>query len=471
MLNAMMRAALPAVMIAVTVFGLRAFAANSTGTVFSDFRAFYCAASVAANGEDPYLQGPLYHCERQAAPPLLWRARENVANPAPLPPYALALVIPLAKLPFGAVCWVWAAIVVASYAVTVITLRRLTALAWPALCCAILPASVMSLSLGQIAPVAIALMCLSALLLHVERPALAGAAAALALVEPHLALPSCVALFLIVKRARTGLLSAGCVFLALSFSMGAHRTFEYLTSVLPAHAASDVADVGQFSGTMIAHLLGAGDSLALTLGTLSYLAMASAGILAAAALAKKEQRTFYAALIPMAFSVMAGSYIHWNQVVAAVPAALALAAKASRISPFLGAALIMLPIPWLYVTAWGFLIPASAMLAGALSWYFGGRRVAPAAACAAAVLFVLWFANHSLTGAAQPAPFHAAVLPNDFADASWGSYVRARIAISRGPFLWAHFPTWIALLCFAGAALHACAQKTAPALRASMVRP
>lgn len=463
------RAALYAITIAIAVVALRSFAANSAGEVFSDFRAFYCAGSVAAAGQDPYLQGPLYRCEARAAAPVLWRAENNVANPAPLPPYALALFIPFGKLPYGAAAWVWAIILGASYAATIVALRRLTSLPWAALCLAVLPASLLSVSLGQIAPVAIALMCVSAVLLKRDRPVLAGVAAGLALIEPHLAIPSCIALFLVAKGARVGLTCTGMIFIACSLMLGAPRTVEYFANVLPAHAVSDIQDVGQYSATLVAHLFGATGALALRIGALSYAVMAMTGVAVAVALVKRERELFYAALVPMAFSVIAGSYIHWNQVVAAIPAALSLAAKTPRVQPLLLASLILLPIPWLYVTAWGFLIPAAAMLAGALSWYFGGRRIVPAAAWAAGSLCLLWLANHSLSGGGNAAPFHAVTLPGQLADASWGSYVQARIAISNGPFLWAHLPTWAALLCFAAAVLHEYSGKAAPALPAASV--
>ena len=69
-----------------------------------DLLAFYCSARVAASGSDPYLAEPLRSCEHEE----FRRSTGHVSRypllviPAPLPPYALFLLKPLAALtPLG----------------------------------------------------------------------------------------------------------------------------------------------------------------------------------------------------------------------------------------------------------------------------------------------------------------------------------------------------------------------------------
>lgn len=456
-----LRAAFAALLILVTAFALRGFAQNTVGSALPDFRAFYCAASIASAGKDPYLQEPLYSCEAQQTAPGMWRAKDNVALPAPLPPYALALFAPLAKLPYLVAAALWTAVIALSYACTMICLRRLTGFSWWVLCFAILPASLMCISLGQIAPVSAALLAAGALFLVRGRGAAAGVLAGLSLIEPHLALPSCAAMFIASRASRKGLLFAGTGLLVLSVPFGTARTVEYLEHVLPAHAAAEVWNVGQFSGTLAAHIAGAPDAVALAVGSASYVFMAIAGVAVTLLLANQDDRPSYLPLMPLAFTVLAGSFIHWHQIVAAIPAGLMLASRASRIPFPLAAALVVMPVPWLYTVAWGFLIPLAAVTIGTLCVKLPGWRLLPAAAAALSACALLWLANHGLPHGEVPRAFHAAAAPNGLADLSWGAYVRARIAASNGIFLWAHYPTWLGVTCIAGIALRSAMKKNA----------
>jgi hypothetical protein len=448
-----LKATFAAIVLLVTAFALRGFAQNTVGSALPDFRAFYCAASVASAGKDPYLQEPLYSCEAQQTAPGMWRAKDNVALPAPLPPYALAMFTPLAKLPYLVAAALWSAVIVLSYACTMICLRRLTGFSWPVLCFAILPASLMCISLGQIAPVSTALLAAAALLLDRGRGAAAGALAGLSLIEPHLALPSCAAMFVASRASRKGLLFAGAALLLFSVPFGAARTLEYLEHVLPAHAAAEVWNVGQFSGTLAAHLAGAPDSLALLAGSASYVVMAAVGIAVTLKLAKHDDRDSYLPLLPLAFTVFAGSFIHWHQIVAAIPAGLMLASRTSRIPYPLAAALVVMPVPWLYTVAWGFLIPLAAVTIGMLCVKLLRWGALPAAAMGIGACALLWLGNHGLPHAEVLQAFHSPAAPDGLADLSWGAYVRARIAVSNGIFLWAHIPTWLGVTCIAGIAL------------------
>lgn len=424
--------------------GLFHFSQSSYGRLLPDFRAFYCAASVTASGRDPYLQEPLYSCEAQETAPFMWRASGDVSNPAPLPPYALGFFVPLAMLPYLTAAVAWTFALIAAYALSVLALRHLTMLPWPLLCAAILPSSLMSLSLGQIAPLSIALLCLAAALSR-KRPSLAAALAVLSLIEPHIGLPSCIALFLFNARSRIGFIASILVLLSVTLLLGMRLSIEYVAQVIPAHAASGMYDVGQFSGTLMTHMAGADDRIALLVGSVWYIASLVVGIVVGIALARRHRDMAFAVLIPLGFAVFGGSFLHWQQTVAAIPAGLLLAAYPGRGSLALAVAIILLPIPWMYIAAWGFLIPIAAVIVAILAWERSKRNAAITLLTVSCVFATLWAANHALPADRTIQLFHAFVGRGELAEVSWGQYVRARIASSNGVFWWAHFPTWAAL--------------------------
>src|SRR5215469_17736442 len=132
---------------------LASFWRFESSSLLSDFRAFYCAAQISMHGLDPYRQEPLYGCEAPQISPILWHAVGHVTDPAPLPPYALALFIPLSLLPFGAAAVVWTLVLAAAWLAVIVALRKMTGYPWSALVAAVLFAAAMSVSLGQLAPV------------------------------------------------------------------------------------------------------------------------------------------------------------------------------------------------------------------------------------------------------------------------------------------------------------------------------
>lgn len=424
--------------------GLFHFAQSSYGRLMPDFRAFYCAASVMASGRNPYLQEPLYSCEAKETVPSMWRASGEVSNPAPLPPYALASFVPLAMLPYPTAAFLWTFALIAAYALSVLALRHLTLLPWPLLCGAILPSSLMSLSLGQIAPFSIALLCVAAALSQ-KRPGLAAAAAVASLIEPHIGIPSCIALFLFNARCRIALFASVLMLLSVMLLLGVPLSIQYVAQVIPAHAAWGMSDVGQFSGSLMAHMAGAKDRIALLVGSVWYIASLVVGIIAGVTLARRYRDVAFLVLIPLAFAVFGGSFLHWQQTVAAIPAALLLAAYSRRSSLALDVALILLPIPWLYITAWGFLIPLVAVIVAIVTWERSGRNVVITLLTVSCVFVTLWIANHALPADRTIQLFQATVARDQLAEISWGQYVQARIASSNGIFWWAHFPTWGAL--------------------------
>jgi glycosyl transferase family 87 len=434
-----------AVAVFAIAFSLWAFWRFSAGSLLSDFRAFYCAAQISSHGLDPYRQEPLYSCEARQVSPVLWHAAGNVTDPAPLPPYALALFIPLSLLPFSAAAVLWTLVLTAAWVAVVVALRIMTGYSWSALTAAVLFAAAMSVSLGQLAPIAIGLLTIAALLLYHERPAWAGAMTALALVEPHVALPSCIAMFIAFRRARLPLVAVGAAFATLSMLFGMGRNVEYFIHVLSSHALSDVPDVGQYSLTVLAHVVGLSDSGASRAGTLWYVVLSALGIAAACRGAKRLAFQPLVVALPIAFAVFGGPYVHWQQVAGAIPAALLLASRERRASPLLIAAIVGLAVPWLYAVGWGFLIPGAVAVLGVIVWELYKPRPVVAAVTIVAAFALLILLNRALANGAPAPPFAIAVPPDAWADASWGAYVRARIPIGSGLLFWLHVPTWCAL--------------------------
>jgi hypothetical protein len=449
------------------LFSLYAFMRFSSGNLLSDFRGFYCAAGLERQGIDSYRQEPLYRCEAQSTLPAMWRASGNVTDPAPLPPYALAVFVPLSLLPYAGAAALWSVLLLCAWLLVAVCMRRLAGVSWTVAVCSLVFAAMMSVSLGQIAPLAIAAVVVAALLLELRRYAFAGAVAAIAMIEPHVALPVCVAMFFAFTRVRASMLLTGAAMLAISAAFGVARNAEYLGAVLPAHALSDVADVGQFSATVLAHAAGFADRVAMHIGTLWYALSCIAGIATAFGLRKTTGRDAMVALIPMAFAVFGGAYVHWQQVVAAIPALMVIANSGRVRSSLYAAALVGLAIPWLYVVGWGFLIPGAVAIAALLVYDIVRPPMLVESAVVAGVFVVLLLCNHGLAhGAAQP-QFVATTAPNDWADNSWGAYVRARIPIGNAMFLWLHVPTWLALsatLSMTVSAARASKSLTAPAL-------
>lgn len=434
-----------ALTICAIAFSLWQFWLFSSGGLLSDFRAFYCAGRLAGQGVDPYRQEPLYSCEAEPASPLLWRAVAHVTDPAPLPPYALAVFVPLSRLPLGVAAVVWTAVLCCAWILVALACRAVTQQSWRVCVASIAFAAMMSLSLGQIAPLAIAAVCCAGLSLASGRDFWAGVCAGVAMVEPHVALPVCIAVFIAVPRARLGLGGVAAAFVALTLAFGLERNIEYLQSVLPAHEISDVADVGQFSLTVLAHVLGLADEAAARAGAVWYGIVAVAGIATAFALRARTANRVVIAFIPMAFAVFGGPYVHWQQVVGAIPAPLLLLRLSPNRSPLLAASLIALAVPWMYVVGWGTLIPGATAIAALLVWELFEPSAVRQTTIVIFIFVALLIMNRSLAHQPSAGVFVAHVRDSDWADLSWGAYVRARIPIGTGLFFWLHFVTWAGL--------------------------
>ena len=427
--------------------------------VLTDFSAFYCAGAALNRGADPYLAEPLGACERAPAPGWLSRSQPALAIPAPLPPYALAAFRPFATLPYAAAAFAWWAVLSAALACTALALRRATGLPWAAVVGAIaLGDGYVGLALGQIAPVAIAAVAVALWLLESEREAAAGWVAALAMLEPHVGLPACLALFLWKPRTRLPLLLAGAALAGAAYAFAGPTLWrEYFGAVLPAHAASEIGNVKQLSFTYVAHRLGADDALALRLGDLSYLLMAALGVALAPLLARRANAPGSIVALPAAFAVLGGPFVHIAQIGIALPAALLLYARVESTRPVLRWAIACLALPFVQLGSLGWLFP---LLEVVVCFVLLTALQTPAlkAAGAAAVAFALPLIAWSLIVTTIPSPGPALLAhydPHALAEANWAVYVR--LVGSNDPLAYdlAKLPTWFGLCALVWASLAA----------------
>jgi hypothetical protein len=314
-----------------------------------DFVAFYCGGRTTALGFDPYVAGPLRACEIAAAGSVGIYVPHHLVVPAPLPPYALAALAPLGLLPFATAKVLWIALLLIAAGATIVLLRRLTGLPLPLIAASVFVGDLFpSLLIGQVVPLVVALLAGAAVALEAGRPRLAAALAACTLIEPHIGLPACLALFVWERRARVPLLAALGVLGGLSLlGGGIARNLEYGLAVLPAHARAEGLEfAAQYSLSAALAQLGVADGLALELGALSYLGMTALGVWAAGRLVCPLQQRGTILIAAPAFALLGGVHVHIHQMAVALPLALLLLARCRSQRPVLALALFFLAVPW-----------------------------------------------------------------------------------------------------------------------------
>jgi hypothetical protein len=417
------------------------------GFLMGDFRAFYCAASVAAHGGNPYHTQPLRACEVSIVSKAFLEKNPNVTIPAPLPSYAIAALIPFSVLPFAVAAGLWAMLLLCGCVVCVAATARVARVSWEtALAVFALPLVMLSLPFGEVVPAALALICAGALFASKGLWRYAALCAAGAMIEPHLGLPVCLALVLWVPRARLTLALALALMGALSLvAVGPAANVEYFSTVLPAHALSEITRDTQYSLSAVLAAVGVAQPLAVRIGALEYLAMLVLGVAVAQRLARTTGNAAFLVVTPPAFAVFGGTFIHVTQIAVALPCALlfgTVAARRERIVAFI--ALLLLAVPWAWAISPALLV-APFVPIGYMVWrYWSAPRFALVAALAGVgVIFGLSqlaaYAPHVPVHAVQPAL--SPVLP----EASWRTFTEKASTNSAAAWI-ARLPTWIGLI-------------------------
>ena len=317
----------------------------------SDFGAFYCGARVAVDGDDPYRLAPLKACEIQNVyAPGGIRYKTVGIDPAPFPPYYFTVLAPLASLPYETAGMLWHLASIGACAVAVWALATLLRLPW----WTVAPAIVLALftpnfAVGQLPTFIFCLLAVAALLLERGKTVSAAFIAALTVLEPHVALPPLLALFVWRRSARVPLAVVAVVALGLSFAWHGRQLWrEYLRDVLPVHAVAEAPVVIQLSASWLLRFFGVDERVATQVGFLQYIVVCGAAVVLAGRIACRLKSPCALLFFPAAAAVSGGSFIHYGQVSIALLFAYLLAVRGPharfRTAGWIATGLIALPI-------------------------------------------------------------------------------------------------------------------------------
>jgi hypothetical protein len=311
-----------------------------------------------------------------------------------------------------------------------------------------------SVYLGELIPVCLCAIAAAAYFAREQRWMLTGALAAVSLAEPHIGAPVCLSVLVWLPRARLslGVIAAGLAAASI-FVLGPLANIEYVSTVLPAHALSELSSDAQLSMSVVVHALGFSSDAALRVGTLSFIAFATAGCIIAGALARKLGDYAFVVAVPAAFSVIGGVFIHVTDVAVAIPLVLLLLERNSAYRPVLVAALVLLSVPW-WSLATPMLLGAMAGFAFAsitatfLLWTYSARAltvfIGGVAAFALSMVVVLWYATSS--DAITPIHFVTTSINPRYPEASWAIENARYLSTNAIPAWLLRIPTWTGLL-------------------------
>ncbi|MBC5808740.1 MAG: DUF2029 domain-containing protein [Candidatus Eremiobacteraeota bacterium] len=412
---------------------------------------FTCAGQVVLDGADPYRTEPLRTCERERSDS---KRSENgdAVEPAPLPGYALAPFALLSKLPRKVEHAVFPALLLGAVILACVAIAKLTTFSFPALLVVFAPTTFLNILYGENTLFAVAGIALAGLAVSRRQYVLAAVAASCSMVQPHIGLVSCLALFLWVPRTRRSLLLCGVLAAALSVAMlGVERNIEYFRLALPGQALSEVYADDQYSLTRMLFLLGVSPALAIQLGSVSYVVMAIFGVWLAKRVSDTLNAPEFIPLLPAAAVLLGGTFVHDVQMSLAIPCAVVLACRA-RTHKWLAwfalplvAGLFDQPIwrPWLLRLAPFAAVPF-------LTKERWSRHLSASGAAAAIAICALFVGSALRQPIAAPIPMPADLLDGRrIASDAWGAYLRSQDPPpSKSPEEWIQrVPTWLGLIC------------------------
>lgn len=336
LLRARVRKALGASLLVAILIGIFTFTAGprTRGVYFVrafDFRALYCGGVVTLARANPYRVEPLRTCEHTQPDPT-FRAQIPgwAVVPAPYPGYALGIFSVFGHLPYQLSKALWLAVLTFSIGVSALALAEITG--WPILALAtiLVPTGlVANLFLGSAPPLALAGICLAAWACACGRERRAAAPLALAMLDPHLALPSAVVVFLIAPKARVSLAIAAAALAIVSVvAIGLPANVEYLRSVLGSQARAEVFHHYQYSLTHVLAMAGVSVEAALHAGSMSYVFLFIVALYVGTRLTSTPLERARSVLTPVAIVSLGGAYMHGQEVVLALPAVLVMARSA-----------------------------------------------------------------------------------------------------------------------------------------------
>jgi hypothetical protein len=208
----------------------------------------------------------------------------------------------------------------------------------------------------------------------------------------------------------------------------------------------------QYSLTWIAQAFGASGQAAITLGRVSYVGMLILGLWCAGRLSRRFSDPAFLVLIPTAFVVIGGSYIHFTDILLALPAAALLwKDTAGKTRDVLVLAMILLAFPWIWITQEWFAFAFAAATMAMCAWLFGlPVRAAFWIGLLPVLICVCLLAVGALYGPQLPAQAVSAPPHPIAGETSWAAIVRSSLTSGGVYWLAVKLPTWIGLLLFAG---------------------
>ena len=416
--------------------------------LMGDFRAFYCAGNAIAQGANPYLTEPLRTCEAHAGPPAEPAFLRPVALPAPLPPYALVLFVPLSLLPFGVAAACYGALLVAAMMAAVALFARVTGASSILLNLAFAPiAATVTLYVGQPVPLVFAALAAAALLVRSGRWGAAAGCAMFASIEPHVALAAIAGMLVAFPRVRLPLVGFGTALGVVSVAgVGWATSLSYVRDVVPAHALANVYE-WQFSLTSILTSAGVAAQPAIRAGELMFAAMVVVGVVVALRLRSLTADAAVVVIVPPAFALFGGVHVHFQQLAVAFPAILYVCVRYPRVRTLAASGLAFAMIPW-NVLGSSVLAGLAPLVAGTFGAATIGRRAGLVfALCAAGIGFSLLVLGVLGLG---PAPVHFVAqnyAPSALAEVSWGDFSRGVLMRPSPMMHWLRVPTMTGLAC------------------------
>jgi hypothetical protein len=443
----------------VVALATAAFASSAPGR-FSDFRAFYCAGQAQLSGADPYREHPLHECEQTVSAPGVPLMPYRATFPAPFPGFVLSLFAALALLPFAWALYIWEGAACLATGLGIVLVARTTRTSLTANAIVLgFPAAVVALQLGQVTPFVLLAVAGAASLLQSGRPRLAALAALGALLDPHVGLALGLGIAVCVPRARAVSIAGTVGLTGLgSLLSGPMREWEYLRSVIPAHAFANLTDSMQFSATNFAFEAGVRPTVALTLGGLWYVGALVAGVLVALRL-RTGLGLGAVAYIPAAFVVFGGTHTHLQQLAIAVPAFMLLSsAAAGRRRDFFSVVTFVAAMPWLLMAPVPslFVIPPVLAIVYTREMNTGrqGIRLAVGSLIALVAMMLTVLRSHTARKA-----LNVHISGNPLAEVSWQAFTIARNVPADAWYLVARIPTVIAFVLLFAAFVRAAARK------------
>lgn len=419
----------------------------------TDLSDFYCAGKIVLLGENPYLAEPLRSCEHSLRKGGDWNDPGYIV-PAPQPPYDFAPYAVLSLVDFGAAKVLTALSILIATLVTALALSRLGIPIVASLASLALSDAFIGIFQGQVYPFVVMLAALCAVALERRRDAIAGALAALTLVEPQLGVPICIVVFIWAARARIAMLATLVALVVLGTALvGSDDAWQWATQVIPLHALWQVHFWAQYSLTYVLAAAGVPARVALVAGTASALTMLGLSVWLARQLSERYDTRAFLVFVPAAFALVGGTFVHLEAISAAIPMALLLVARANAgSSGWAALAVVLLAIPETFAQEWKSLF-FPAMLAIALiciGYRFSWSRTLAYVVFGAVGLWLL--ALHT------PPPIVTIhqTMPTATDLASHQTLVTAINTVREA----AKVPTWLGLIALLGAALSAANRKS-----------